>query len=147
MRLEDGILIDRPASELYQLLSDVEGHAKLLPGYKESRIVEQLDGRCIVQRDAIINGHRRRWKSEVWFEQGKAIHFRQVEGPLRGMHVLWSLESAGPKTCMRIIHDVRVQPRWKGWWLEQFVAKPAIEKTARAVLEAIKTTAEQRNLS
>jgi ribosome-associated toxin RatA of RatAB toxin-antitoxin module len=147
MKLEDSILIHRSTKELYRLLSDIEGHAALLPGYNESRIVERRPGSCVVQRDAMIHGRRRRWKSEVWFERDRAIHFRQVEGPLKGMHVLWALEPLGNRTLMRIIHNVHVMPRWKGWWLERFIAKPAIEKTARTVLEAIKVTAERTTLS
>lgn len=144
MRLSDSILIDCPLESLYRLASDVERHAEILPGYIESRIVERNENVCILQREAIINGNRLRWKSEVRLEDQKAIHFRQSEGPFKGMTVLWGFKSQGHVTLLSIIHDLHLRPRWKGWWIERRVAKPAIECTARLVLEAIKRTAEAK---
>jgi ribosome-associated toxin RatA of RatAB toxin-antitoxin module len=147
MRLEDSVLVRCPTGRLYDMVKDVERHADLLPGYLESRILERKEGSCLVQREAIVDGHKRRWKSEVWFEGNRRIHFRQVEGPLAGMHVQWVLEPQNEVTRMSIIHDLRVKPRWKGWWFERWIARPAIERTARSVLEAIKTVAEKKALS
>ena len=147
MRLEESIVIDCPPRALYNMIKDVERHADLLPGYTESRIIEQKKDSCIVQREAVMAGKKRRWRSEVWFEDGQRIHFRQVEGPLHGMHVMWVLEPRPDGTRMSIIHEVHVVPRWKGWWFERWVAKPAIETTARNVLSAIKISAEKRGLS
>ncbi len=143
MRLEDKILIDRPADQVYRLVSDVERHTELLPGYLESRIISQGEIPCIVQREAIINGQKRRWKSEVSFVRGRALFFHQVEGPLAGMHVSWELFPEGEKTWLAIVHDVDVRPWWKKWWMERWIAKPGIERTARSVLEAIKKSAER----
>jgi ribosome-associated toxin RatA of RatAB toxin-antitoxin module len=144
MYLEDRILIDRPPRGLYALLSDLERHKDLLPGYLESRIVERKGETVVLQREAFIHGRRRRWKSEVSMEADRRIHFRQLEGPLKGMHVLWSLEPKDRGTELRISHDVYVRPWWKKWWMERVVAKPAIERTARLVLEALKQAAEAR---
>lgn len=144
MRLEDTIEIDCPSAPLYQLISDVERHADLLPGYRESRIVERKTETLVLQREALIQGRLRRWKSEVYMEEGRAIHFRQLEGPLEGMRVHWDLIPLGETTQLRIVHDVRVKSWWKKWWIERWVAKPAIEKTARLVLEAVKRAAEAR---
>ncbi len=142
MRLEDKILIKCTAEALYQMVSDVEGHARLLPGYTESRIIEKKKGTWLIQRAALINGKKRRWKSEVWFTPGQAIHFRQMEGPFKGMEIQWMISPGETYTVMSIVHKLHIQPRWKGWWLERFIAKPAIETTARRVLEAIKSVAE-----
>ncbi len=147
MRLEDSIVIQRSSRQIYDLIKDVERHAQLLPGYIESRIVERKNGSYIVQREALMAGRVRRWKSEIWMEDGKCMHFRQVEGPLAGMHVRWVLEPHEEATRMSIIHDVRMKPRWKGWWFERWVAKPAIERTAREVLNAIKNVAEKETFS
>jgi ribosome-associated toxin RatA of RatAB toxin-antitoxin module len=144
MKLTDSILIDCPQPSLYQMLSDIERHAEILPGYLESRVVERKADSCVVQREAIIHGKRHRWKSEVWFEEGKAIHFRQSEGLLKGMRVDWCLDHNAKVSRLKIIHDVTLQPRWRGWWIERWVAKPAIEHTARHVLEAIKVIAEKQ---
>jgi ribosome-associated toxin RatA of RatAB toxin-antitoxin module len=144
MRLEDNILIDCSLPGLYELISDVEHHKDLLPGYRESRIVDRHDDVIVLQREAIIHGRLRRWKSEVSMEEDHGLQFRQLEGPLEGMRVFWDLEPKGPRTELRIIHEVDVTPWWKKWWIERFIAKPAIEKTARIVLEAIKQAAEAR---
>ncbi|MFA5975296.1 MAG: SRPBCC family protein [Elusimicrobiota bacterium] len=144
MLLEDAIEIDCPPAPLFKLISDVEHHVNLLPGYLESSIVERRADTFVLQREAIIHGRVRRWKSEVSLEEGCSIHFRQLEGPLEGMRVHWDMEPKGQATKLRIVHDVRVKPWWKKWWLERWIAKPAIEKTARAVLEAIKRAAEMR---
>jgi ribosome-associated toxin RatA of RatAB toxin-antitoxin module len=147
MRLEDSIVIDCPPDQLYTLVKDVERHVELLPGYRESRIVERKEESCIVQREAVMAGILRRWKSEVWLDEGKGLRFRQVEGPLKDMRVQWLLEPEDQGTRMSIIHDIHAKPRWKGWWFERWVAKPAIEKTARNVLTAIKKAAEAKNAS
>lgn len=146
LRLEDSIHIHRSRSDLYRLISDVEGHAVLLPGYSESKIIQQDGDHYVVQREAIIHGRKRRWTSEVRFEPDRALHFRQLEGPLRDMKILWELSEEDSTTQLRITHEMDVRPRWKGWWMERFVAKPAIEKTARRVLEAIKESAEKETL-
>jgi len=144
MHLEDAIQIDCPVKDLYNVISDVEGHAALLPGYVESRIVDRQDDHVVLQREAIIHGKRRRWKSEVRFELNQALHFRQLEGPFEGMQVLWGIKPRGSSTELRIIHDVSIKPWWKKWWVELVIAKPAIERTARLVLESIKLAAEAR---
>jgi len=144
MHLEDSILIDCTPQGLYTLISDVERHKDLLPGYKESRIVERKDEVVVLQREAMIHGRLRRWKSEVSLEENRGIHFRQLEGPFEGMRVRWDLEAKDRGTELRIIHDVEVKPWWKKWWVERVVAKPAIEATARIVLVAIKQAAEAR---
>ena len=146
VRLEDWIVIDCAPKPLYEIISDVEGHTTLLPGYSESKIIEHRpNGNVILQREAVIHGRRRRWKSEVSFEEGKTLRFRQLEGPLTDMKVAWSLEPIPQGTRFRIIHDVDVRPWWKKWWMEQLIAKPAIEATARTVLKAIKVAAEARS--
>lgn len=147
MHLEDSILIDCSPKGLYSLISDVERHRDLLPGYLESRIVERKQETFILQREAVIHGRRRRWKSEVYMEEDRCIYFRQLEGPLEGMRVRWHLEPRGQGTKLRIVHDVQVKTWWKKWWLEQVVAKPAINSTARIVLEAIKRAAEKERSS
>lgn len=147
MRLEDAVLIDCPPAPLYRLISDLERHTELLPGYLESRIVGRRNGTLVLQREAIIRGRLRRWKSEVSMEEGRAVHFHQMEGPLKGMQVHWDLEPQGQTTRLRIVHEVHVKSWWKKWWMERWIAKPAIEKTARLVLEAIKQAAETRALS
>jgi len=144
MHLEDSVLIDCPPRALYALISDVERHKDLLPGYQESRIVDRAEDVLVLQRRAMIHGRMRCWKSEVSMEENRSIHFRQLEGPLRGMQVRWDLEPEGQQTKLRIIHDVSVKPWWKKWWMEQVIARPAIEKTARMVLEALKLAAEAR---
>jgi len=144
MHLEDSILIDCPPPALFALISDVEGHKDLLPGYLESRIIDRHEDVVVLQRQAVIHGRMRRWTSEVSVEENHAIHFRQLEGPLEGMLVRWDLEPKDGQTELRIIHDVSVKPWWKKWWMERMVAKPAIEKTARAVLDALKLAAEAR---
>jgi ribosome-associated toxin RatA of RatAB toxin-antitoxin module len=144
MRLEDSIVIDCPKERLYAMASDVEHHAQWLPGYLESRVVEQRGGGCVLQREAIIIGQRRRWKSLVEFDPGQSIYFTQLEGPLQGMRVTWMFDGNSQNTIMRIVHDVHVRPWWKKWWMERWVARPAIEQTARGVLEAFKCVAETR---
>src|SRR5688572_23985694 len=108
MRLEDAILIDCPAAPLYRLISQLEKHVELLPGYLESRVLSRQGDTCVLQRKAMIHGKLRQWKSEVRFEPERALHFVQIEGPFTGMQVLWDLEPVGDKTRLRIIHDVRI---------------------------------------
>jgi len=144
IRLQDSILIQRPAAEVYSLISDLEGHQNLLPGYIESRIIEQIRGGCVLQRKAVIHGKLRNWKSLVHFEPDRALHFEQLEGPLKGMQVHWKLNPVREQTWLEIIHSVHVRPWWKRWWMERVVAKPAIEQTARLVLKAIQQAAEQK---
>src|SRR5690349_19872643 len=98
MRLEDSIAIDCPKERLYKIASDVERHAELLPGYLESRVVERRGDVCVLQREAIIAGRRRRWKSLVEFNPGQSIDFTQLEGPLQGMRVHWEFEGNGTAT-------------------------------------------------
>lgn len=145
MHLEDQVLIDRPVKFLYALVSDLERHVSLLPGYSESRILSWEGDTCLLRREAIIAGHKRRWTSKVSFRPDRAIYFVQQEGPLRGMKVAWELIPEGQTTWLRITHDINVRPWWKKWWMERVVAKPAIETTARFVLAAIKYTAEENS--
>jgi ribosome-associated toxin RatA of RatAB toxin-antitoxin module len=145
MLLEDSILIDCPPASVYQLISDVERHAELCPVYLESKIVEYKNDTFVLQREGIIHGRHRRWKSEVFMEDGRAIHFRQLEGPLVGMRVDWIIEPAAEKkTELRIIHDIHVRPWWRKWFMERVVAKPSIEPTVKRVLESFKQAAEMR---
>lgn len=142
MTLQDEILVECPAENLYELIQDVPAHSSLLPGYRESTVISRSGNHGVVRRQAVIHGKLRGWTSEVRWEPGRALHFVQREGPLKGMHVEWLIIPCANGSVLKITHEVNVTSWWKKWWMERWVARPAIEKTARIVLEAIKTTAE-----
>ncbi len=144
LQLKDSIEVHCSVDHLYGVISDVERHASLLPGYIESRIVERRSEGAVVQREAMIHGRRRRWLSLVHWEPNVGLHFEQLEGPLQGMRIQWLIAPATQGASLCIRHDVHVRPWWKRWWMERWVAKPAIEKTARLVLKAIKSVAEKK---
>jgi len=80
-RLRHAVRIDRPLEDVYALARQVERYPAFLPGYTESRIIEERDGRYLLARAALIDGQTVRWKSWVWFTENESIDFEQSEGP------------------------------------------------------------------
>ena len=143
--LKHTAVIDCPLHQAYALAEQVERYPEFLPGYSESRFIEQHpDGRRLLARKATVRGVSHAWRSWVRFEKDQWIDFEHAAGPLQGMKVRWLFTSLAPqKTRLTIRHDVRVARRGiTGWFLEKFFFAPRVSGIAGEVIEAFKKACE-----
>jgi ribosome-associated toxin RatA of RatAB toxin-antitoxin module len=143
-KLNHAIDIDRALAEVYNRAKDVERYPEFLPGYLESRIIENVNGELLVERKALVHGQVKQWRSRVRFNGKDEIQFEHAAGPLKGMRVVWSFCALAPtKTRLQIVHHVRVPRRWPvGWFLEKTYYGPAINKIAHGVVRDFKEACE-----
>jgi coenzyme Q-binding protein COQ10 len=142
--LEHTVVIDRPVSDVYSLAKEVERYPEFLPGYLESRILENHDGRLLLARKARLRGTVHAWRSWVRFDADRAIHFEHAAGPLRGMQVLWKFSALSHRqTHLLIRHELHVRRGGVlGWLLEKFFFAPRLERMASEVIAAFKHACE-----
>jgi ribosome-associated toxin RatA of RatAB toxin-antitoxin module len=143
-KLKHAVDIDRSLADVYHLAQQVERYPEFLPGYMESRILENIDGELLVERKAMVHGKVTQWRSLVRFNGHDEIQFTHAAGPLKGMRVVWSFSPVSSmKTRLQIVHHVRVPRRWPvGWILEKTYYGPAINKIAHGVVRDFKQACE-----
>jgi len=143
--IEDSIVIRGELKNIYNVARDVESYPKFIPGYLESKIVEFREGKPVIKRVTLVKGKPIAWRSIASFQSDKSIEFEQIEGRLRGMKARWIFEEVSEGTKVIITHDFTLGPPLIGRFLETFVAKPAVSRMAKTVLEALKKFIEMKH--
>jgi ribosome-associated toxin RatA of RatAB toxin-antitoxin module len=139
MITKDVIVIDEDLNKVYSIASDIDKQHEFIPGYKPSKIIGRTEeGALIVERTAEIDGKEMKWQSSAEFIENKAINFKQLEGKLKGMDIIWEFESVDEGTKITIEHDFKLNIPVIGWLAERYIAKPKIDKITRGVLEGLK---------
>lgn len=118
MHTVDEIVMHAPVEACFRAGADVERWPEWLPHYRWVRFQRKQGfgtGRVemAARRDFGPVGYPVWWVSEMHVDPNRpAVHYRHVDGITTGMDVVWTFESQGDGTRVRIIHDWSGGPAW-----------------------------------
>ena len=77
------------ASQLYDLVLDIESYPKFLPWVRGMRVKERNDDHIIADLVIGYKIYSERFRSKVLFEKDRHIHVDYVQGPLKNLQNEW----------------------------------------------------------
>jgi uncharacterized membrane protein len=146
MQTENRIVIQAPASAIYELAAAVEQWPALLPHYRRVRIVSEDGHRRLVEMAAHRDGIPVHWWAEqVCFPEEPRITFRHVRGATTGMEVEWSFQPAPEGVLVEIRHDLQLRwPLVGGLIADRIIGPFFVSNIAGKTLRQIKLLAESK---
>jgi ribosome-associated toxin RatA of RatAB toxin-antitoxin module len=141
------VIINANLTKVFDISADIEKYPEFIPVYKEVKILERKGNTLIVQRIGIVNNKQVRWKSEIKINPYHSIEAVQLQGPLKGMKVVWQFERIdNEKTKIILIHYIVYKKiPILGKLITRFIIANIIKKIAEETLEAIKNRVEKDN--
>jgi len=138
------IVIAAPARRIYDLAVATERWPELLPHYRYVRVLEERNGRRIVEMAALRDFIPIRWVAEQTSDPDlPSIHFRHIAGWTRGMDVAWRFEPLGSGTRVTIEHDLAFAfPVAADWLGRHVVSDFFVANVAGKTLARMKVLAE-----
>jgi aromatase len=145
MHTETAVRMRGPIEAMFRYAARVEDWPRILPHYREVRVLAADGAGRIVEMKA-----RRGWIPIWWrarqtvLPETHRIRFTHVRGVTRGMEVEWRFDRlAGGEYAVSIVHDLA--PAWPliGPAVARWIIGPLfVEPTARATLGCIKRLVE-----
>ncbi len=111
MRTVDRRLVQAPAALIFEAAADVERWPEQLSHYRWVRFNSRRGDGGVVEMAAVRPFGPLAWpvwwESEMWIDSARReVRYRHVRGITRGMDVVWSVVSRGPKeTEVTIVHS------------------------------------------
>ena len=153
---EHAITIDAPLDEVYDVLADVEGYARLFPPTQAVEILEQGPGYQIARLVVDVAGEIQSWVTRRDLDpERKVIAYRQLEtaalvGHMGGEWRAYALDER--RTQLVLTHDfVARDPENDGKVAGRFtpeeadgLLRAAVERNSHDDLAAVKDEAERR---
>lgn len=156
MHTENTVFIRGPLARIFQLAADITDWPRILPHYREVRVIEADKGaaRKVVEmacfrQDFPLAGLRFpvRWRSvQVCDPQRNKIYFKHLAGIATGMWVVWSLEPDpwGRGVAVTISHDLTYPFGFmNGWFARDLVGRDFVHAIAGRTLETLQAIVEQ----
>lgn len=140
MQAEESIFIARGADEVFAAVARVEDYGSFSPQYRGTRVLEQGNGRLVLERRARVAGLPLRWLSEARVEAPGKVSIRQIEGPLQGMRTDWAVQPQGEGAKVTLAHQFCLRFPFRA--MERIIYNLILRKMARTMLSSIKSHLE-----
>lgn len=145
MHTETAVRIRGPIEVIFGYAARVEDWPRLLPHYRDVRVLEDEGRIRLVEMKA-----RRGWIPLSWrarqtvVPERHSIRFTHVRGVTRTMEVEWRLDPAADgEVAVTILHDLHLSWPLIGRAVARWIIGPMfVEPTARATLRRIKRLVE-----
>lgn len=145
MHTETAVRIQGSADAVFAYAARVEDWPRLLPHYRDVRVIASAAGGRVVEMRA------RRGRIPVWWwarqevlPAERRIRYTHVRGVTRGMEVEWRITPEGEGVVVTIVHDLSL--RWPviGRAVADWIIGPKfVDPIAGATLRTIKALVEQ----
>lgn len=140
MRAAESILISEAPEQVFATVSRVQDYGLFCPRYRGTRVLEESEGKVVLEREARIGGFDFVWVSEATVDPAGRVNIQQLRGPLKGMRTEWSVEPQGRETKVSITHDLALRPPLN--LLGGLVYRLIIRDMARTALAGLKSHLE-----
>lgn len=145
MHTEIAVRIRGPMDTVFAYAARVEDWPRLLPHYRDVRVLRASEDARIVEMRA-----RRGpipvwwWARQVVLPAERRIRYTHVRGVTRGMEVEWRLASSGDGVDVTIVHDLSLRWPFIGRAVADWIIGPQfIGPISGATLRRIKWLVEQ----
>ena len=132
-------LVEHAASDMYQLVTDVDRYPEFLPWCKAARVLEQSED-C--QTATVTIDERMRSASFTTRNQlvpNEAIHMTLIDGPFRQLSGTWRFKSLAENAC-RVELDIDFEFKTKVFAI---MMGPAFSKICDTMVDAFVRRANQ----
>lgn len=132
-------LVEHAASDMYQLVTDVDRYPEFLPWCRAAHVVEQSGDSqtATVTIDERMKSASFTTKNRL--EPGEAIHMTLVDGPFRQLSGTWRFKSLAKNAC-RVELDIDFEFKTKVFAI---VMGPAFSKICDTLVDAFVRRANQ----
>lgn len=145
MHTETAVRIQGSADAVFAYAARVEDWPRLLPHYRDVRVIASRAGERVVEMRA------RRGRIPVWWwarqeviPAERRIRYTHVRGVTRGMEVEWRITPAVEGVVVTIVHDLSLRWPLIGRVVADWIIGPKfVDPIAGATLRTIKALVEQ----
>jgi aromatase len=145
MHTETSVRIQGSADAVFAYAARVEDWPRLLPHYRDVRVIASVAGGRVVEMRA------RRGRIPVWWRARqevlpaeRRIRYTHVRGVTRGMEVEWRITPAVEGVVVTIVHDLSLRWPLIGRAVADWIIGPRfVDPIAGATLRTIKALVEQ----
>ena len=128
--VEISFLVQRPRSEIFKILANVEQHPKYFPELYTSRKIKHIENGTVITED---HGHKTFKKGKIVFSEPDRVQEEFIEGNLAGTTQFFLLEEVDDGTRIRWKADV-VLPEGPIRFFREKVFKSHVENELRNFL-------------
>lgn len=142
--IEKEIEIRAPVEEIFEIAQNVEEYPLFMHSIKEVRILEREGDRRITQWTARVEelGRTMSWKEEdIWDREKKECYFRLIEGDFNKYEGVWTFQSKGDTTVVRLKIEYEMHIPLIGALLQGLIRRK-VEESATDMLEGLKERCE-----
>lgn len=110
---EHKIQVEAPASEIYEVLADVETWPLIFPPTVHASVIEDTGNYQLIELWAMANGALKNWRStRVLDPVARTIEFQQVrrDPSVQSMVGRWRVEESGSGSMVLLDHEFEVVP-------------------------------------
>lgn len=126
------------ASEVYELIKNMESYPQFMPSLSDVQVIEQGDNWTITAWNSTLNGMSFKWKERDEFDDAACrIRYAQTEGDLKKFEGEWIVEQDGEHTHITLTVDFEFGVPMLSALLNP-VAKVKLRQNGESMLQAIK---------
>lgn len=127
-----------PASDMFDIVIDIEAYPAFLPWVADARILQQQPGELSAELVADLAGSRHSFQTVDRFVKNKLIEVRLLEGPFRFLESVWTFEAIATDRC-RVHFSIEFE--FRSMMLDM-VASPIFSTACKSMVQSF----EQRAL-
>ncbi len=94
-RINRSALVAYDATEMYQLVDDVEDYPRFLPWCYDARVLEAADAHKKATLGFSLKGLRKHFTTLNRLQPGERIEIELLDGPFRKLEGVWTFQSLG----------------------------------------------------
>lgn len=138
--LKRGLTLPYRATEIFDLVADIESYPEFVPGWHDSRIVDYNPRRVVVEQLVNIGPAKQRFITEARLDRPHKIDIRSRDAPFGKLDIHWSFKKLDENGCTATF---LAQYEAKSWVLQKLVSG-LIEERLLRIVDAFETRAHAK---
>jgi coenzyme Q-binding protein COQ10 len=125
------------ATEVFDVVMDIEAYPQFLPWVSKASILEHGDGELSAELVANLAGMTHCFRTVDRFLRPKLVEIRLLEGPFRFLESVWTFEDVGDASC-RVHFSIEFE--FRSMMLD-IVASPVFTTACKSMVHAFEARA------
>ena len=140
--VENTILVDGNADDVYQLASDMESYPQFMENVRSVEVLERAEDTTVTAWETEVDGREISWKERDYFDkQQQKIYYEQIEGDLEEFKGQWKITAQKEATQVTLSVEFEFGIPMLGPVLNP-ILKKKVASNSEAMLKAIKEEVE-----
>lgn len=129
-----------PATQIFDLVADIERYPEFVPGWRDSRIAGHEHHHMVVEQVVTIGPTEWRFVTEARLDRPHNIDIHSRNAPFGKLGIHWIFKTLGENGCTATF---RAQYELESWFLQK-LASGLIENHLLRIVDAFETRAHAR---